>query len=271
MLPRLALGAAAATLVAGAALGRGALSRSGAVAAAAVGTAAVVAGWGWGALLVGYFVLSVLLSRLGEARKQARTASVVEKGGARDASQVVANGGVFALLALVSVALPDAVPRAVAGAGALGALATAAADTWATEVGTLVHAPPRSLRGWRPVPSGTSGAVSAAGTVALLAGAAAVAGVARLLDLSTAGIAVAAGGVTGALADTVLGAALQERRWCATCEQATERRVHSCGAPTTRAGGVAWLDNDAVNLAASMTGAIVSGCIALALAVHPAP
>jgi uncharacterized membrane protein len=89
----------------------------------------------------------------------------------------------------------------------------------------------------------------------MVAGALAVAAAARALALTDAVAAVAMAGCAGALADTLIGATLQERRWCERCSLATERRVHDCGAPTRRVGGVAVLDNDAVNLTATLVGA----------------
>jgi uncharacterized protein (TIGR00297 family) len=257
---RAAAGLVAASIIALLAWRARSLTASGAIAAALVGTASVAAGWGWGALLVGYFVASTLLSRLGAEGKARRTSAVVEKGGARDAVQVLANGGLFAALACVSSAAP------LAGAAAAGALAAATADTWATEVGTLLNATPRSVRTGRVVPPGTSGGMSLPGTLALAGGALAIAICARASGLEAATLAVVAGGVTGAMADTLLGATVQARRWCSRCERATERRVHDCGTATTRAGGLAWLDNDAVNFGATAVGAGVAALVAAATA-----
>ena len=53
--------------------------------------------------------------------------------------QVLANGGVFALAALLGAVLGSPWPAAGSRA-ALGALAASAADTWATEIGTLASA-----------------------------------------------------------------------------------------------------------------------------------
>lgn len=232
----------------------GSLSRSGALAALVTGTVCAAAGWGWAVLLVAFFVVSSTLSRFGEREKAARTGSVVAKGGERDALQVAANGGLFALAAVLS--LGGWAGWAAAGAGALAA---ATADTWGTEIGTLAGRPPRSLLGWRPVPAGTSGAVSAPGSAATLAGALFIALLARALGW-TAGAALAAlaGGVAGALTDSLLGATLQARRWCATCGVSTERLVHGCGDATTHAAGARWLDNDAVNLLSTAAGALVA-------------
>ena len=160
-----------ALLVAGglalAALTSRALTRGGAVAAAAVGTVCIAAGWGWVALLLVFFVTSTAWSRIGRRRKEARTAGIADKGAERDALQVLANGGVFALAAAGSVLCPS---PGWYGLGA-GAVSAATADTWATEIGTMSDSVPRSVWSWHPVPVGTSGGVTAAGSTASLAGA----------------------------------------------------------------------------------------------------
>jgi len=235
------------------------LSTSGAVAATLLGAACIAAGWPWGALLVAYFAASSLLSRWREQAKAMRTDDVVAKGGARDAMQVLANGGLYAAAALLSLAFPAPWLQALA----LGALAASASDTWATEVGTVASRPPRLVTTWRPVPTGTSGAVTALGSAGAAGGALFVAGGALLLGwpgrLATA---AALGGIIGSAMDTLLGATLQARRWCDTCGSPTERPVHRCGAPTRPAGGVAWLDNDRVNVLATVAGAVAAAAIA---------
>jgi uncharacterized protein (TIGR00297 family) len=256
------LAALVALLIAALAWAAGALTVAGAGAAAIIGALCILAGWGWAALLILYFVVAVAFSRLGAAAKERRTAGVVAKGGRRDAVQVLANGGVFALAAFLSgqSAAPNA---ALFAAVAAGALAASAADTLATEIGTLVGGEPRSVIGWRAVPPGTSGAVSTAGSLAMLCGAILVAVAARTMGLTPHLIAVALGGVAGAVADSLLGALVQERRHCPRCDLATEQRVHDCGTATELAGGLAWLDNDLVNLCATLVGAVVAAMLAV--------
>lgn len=248
--------------IAALALAAGALTTSGAVAAAIVGALCIVAGWRWAALLILYFVVTVAFSRLGADAKARRTGGVVAKAGRRDAIQVLANGGVFALAAFLSVRVGDDVAPLFAAA-AVGALAASAADTLATEIGTFVGGVPRSIIGWRAVPPGTSGGVSTAGSLAMLGGALLVALVAFGMSLTAHAIAAMLGGIAGALADSLLGARLQERRHCPRCNLATERRVHDCGTATEPAGGVAWLDNDLVNLCATLAGAVVAAALAV--------
>lgn len=239
----------------------GSLSSSGAAAATAVGAAAVTTGWNWGALLVIYFAASTTLSRFRAAEKHGRTGGMIAKGGARDATQVMANGGIFTASALLSIVGSHELAPMMTFA-ALGALAAAAADTWATEIGTLLGGTPRSVLTWRAVPPGTSGGVSVVGSLAMMLGALFVAALAVALKITGSLAIVAAAGIAGALADSLLGATLQERRWCAGCEQHTEQRVHSCGSRTLLHGGFEWMENDLVNLAATIVGAAVASLMA---------
>jgi uncharacterized protein (TIGR00297 family) len=178
---------------------------------------------------------------------------MIAKPGARDARQVLSNGLVFGLAATAS--LLDAQPERWLVIGA-GALAASAADTWATEVGTLVGGVPRSILTGRTLPIGTSGGVTVAGLLASIAGAALVAAVANL-PLRYFALLVPAG-VVGALADSLAGAVLQRRLWCDACGKATEMSIHTCGIPSRRIGGLAFVENDAVNLLATAVGAAVA-------------
>jgi len=236
-----------------------ALSRGGAIAALAVGTAATIAGWAFAIILIAFFLTSTALSRFKRAKREARIGRIVEKGDERDAFQVLANGGVFAAAALVAAATGQLGWTAAA----LGALAAAAADTWATEAGTLAGGLPRSIVSLKPLPPGTSGAVTVPGTLASIAGAAFITGVAYLTGTTSAPIAVFVGGVVGSLADSFVGATVQERRWCDGCSESTERRTHSCGRATRIVGGIPGARNDFVNVVCTLVGAAVAALLAV--------
>lgn len=241
--------------VAAAALRLRALSRSGAVAAVAVGTISVAAGWSWAVLLLSFFAPSSALSRMRVDIRESRTAAVIANRGARDWAQVLANGGLFAIAAGLSLATMW--PGWLA-AGA-GSLAAATADTWATEIGTLSLRTPVRITDWRPVPPGTSGGITITGTAASVAGAVFIAVVAWVLqwpELVVVGAFL--GGVIGSSLDSVIGALWQSKRRCATCQQFTERRVHSCGEMTGHVSGLEWLENDEVNLLCTLAGAAVA-------------
>jgi uncharacterized protein (TIGR00297 family) len=249
------IGALGAAAIAYLALRAHALTGGGALAAFAVGTVTYgTLGNPGGAVLLAFFITSVALSRLGRARK--RRLTDLAKPGARDGDQVLANGGIAALCALMT--LTGDLRYATAFAGALAA---ANADTWGTEIGTLSGGTPRSILTLRPVTAGLSGGVTLLGTLAEIAGAALVAGIAHLTGLGVAWP-ILAGGVAGALVDSALGASLQALRWCPQCRRACEIEPHTCGANTTLVRGAAWLGNDAVNALATTTGAVVAFALA---------
>ena len=230
------------------------LTMGGAVAAAIVGTLAIAAGWSWGLLLCAFFLSASALSRLGARRKAELAGSITQKGAQRDAMQVLANGGVFALSALGYLLTPSPMWYTTA----VGALAASTADTWATEVGTLSGNETLSITTGSKVAPGTSGGVTLIGTGAAAAGALFVAGGAGLANWPVPFAAAALGGIAGALTDSFLGATLQARRWCDLCATATERLVHNCGTATRHVGGIAGFDNDAVNAVCSAVGALVA-------------
>ena len=215
------------------------LTAGGTAAALAVG-AAVAAGAGWRGfvLLLAFFLSSSLLT---------------PGGGRRTARQVAANGSVAAAAALAGALHPAWTPVFA------GALAAAAADTWSTEIGGRSATPPRLLTTGQRVAAGTSGGVTWLGTAGGIAGSAFVAVVAAALSLvpPLAAPWVAAGGVAGSFADSLLGATLQARYRCAACGGVDEKGGACCGAPMTLASGLAWMTNDTVNLAATIVGAAV--------------
>jgi len=236
-----------------------ALSPSGAVAAAACGSFAMIAGWRWGVVLVAYFVVASWLSRFRSAAKTQRLGGLAEKTGPRDARQVAANGGVFAIAAIAYAAKPDPLLQAIAA----GALSASAADTWATELGMLSTSPARSILSWRAVAAGTSGGVTALGLLAGMAGAAFMTIVIWAVDWpAVATVAALAGGTFGGVLDSIVGASLQAQRWCAMCAVATEQRIHRCSTRTAVTRGVSWLDNDGVNAIATLGGALFGGVLA---------
>jgi uncharacterized protein (TIGR00297 family) len=250
-------------VIAGGAWRARSLSAGGALAALVVGSLALHVGWPSGSYLIGWFLIASVLSRWGRAKKRARLRGIVQKDAQRDARQVLANGGAFAV-----ACLPFLAHEPATAVFAAGALAAAGADTWATEIGTLATTQPWSLREGRRVPAGTSGAVTLQGTLAAAVGAVLLAGFAHLVGLVGRGAipAVALGALSGALADTLIGAWIQERRWCPSCDAATEQPVHACGTATERCGGLAALDNDVVNALCTLVGAGVSVTTWMAMA-----
>lgn len=198
--------------------------------------------------LLAFMVITSAVTRFGRTRKE-RLGTAESKHG-RGAGQVSANLGLAAVAALPAAQLwfensfgirlylgvPFFIP-------ALAALAEAAADTVSSEVGQVLGGRPWMLTTLRRVEPGTDGAISAAGTLAGIAAAAAVTaagtwtcnGDLRMFLLNF------AGAVFGLFFDSLLGATVE------------------------RAG---WLNNDAVNFLSTGSAAT----LALALAAwfpHP--
>lgn len=264
--PQLLLGLLLAVIIAGAAYRARSLDRSGAAAAALLGTAVFgLGGLPWAVVLMAFFISSSGLSRLAGRRKAALNEKF-SKGHRRDAGQVLANGGVAGIFVLLHLAFPEADWPWAAFAGALAA---ANADTWATELGVLSRRLPRRITTWRTVERGASGGVTAAGTLAALSGAAWIALFAAVLrpggGLPWLGMgAVVLAGLAGSLADSLLGATVQSIYYCPRCEKETERHPrHLCGAQTMPLRGWRWLDNDWVNAACTLTGALLAAVLVL--------
>lgn len=217
-----------------------------------------VGGPRWVAPILVFFLSSSFLSRWSAARRPAVHA-LFAKGGVRDYWQVLANGGLSGPIVLAAFIDPGPVWYAAYA----GVCAAAAADTWGTEIGVLSKYDPVSLPLVRRVPPGTSGAVSAVGSVGAALGAVLIA-VTAALSVPSAGAAVfmsaLLGGLAGAAVDSLMGGVLQARYRCRACGSAVERADH-CGSPSVLQGGYRWITNDIVNLACTSTGAVTAGVV----------
>lgn len=275
LLLRLGTGVLASSVIAAAAYRRGSLTRSGVAGGLVVGTVIFAfGGWPWWLVLVAFFITSSRLSHYREASKERIAAEKFSKGSQRDLGQALANGGMGALMALASFFAPGPVTMAAF----VGAMAAVNGDTWATELGVLSTQPPRLVTTWKVVEPGTSGGVTGRGLLAAFGGSLVI-GVAALgsgaIERLVGGtsmlsspwllVAAAAGGMSGTMLDSALGATVQAVYRCPTCRKETERTLHSCGTPTERARGWRWLDNEWVNFIGSLGGAAVGALVGAVL------
>ena len=148
---------------AGLAFASGAFSRSGAAAGALL-AAVVFASGGPAAFatLAAFVAPASVATRIGRRRKEARGVAQ-PRGGRRGASHVWANGALAGALA-ISAAASGAAPGLQLAF--VGALATAAFDTVATEIGQAFAGRALLFPSGRPVAPGTPGAVSWPGSLA---------------------------------------------------------------------------------------------------------
>ncbi|HEX6484228.1 MAG TPA: DUF92 domain-containing protein [Ktedonobacteraceae bacterium] len=243
---------------------RRSLTRSGAAGTVVVGTTIFsMGGWSWGLSLIYFFVSSTLFSHYREREKARTAADKFSKGSERDVGQVAANGGLATLLALI-YGLTNSLPlKKALRAAFTGALATATADTWATELGVLSKQEPRLITSGKRVTAGTSGGITLIGTAASALGAFSLGtvfwGLQRFpKSLVSLPFIALLSGLAGSFFDSLLGATVQAMYFCPVCQQETERRVHSCGTRTRHLRGIPWVDNDVVNFLATMLGGMVA-------------
>ena len=207
----------------------------------------VLGGFGWFAVLIAFFAIGGLASKFRYDRKAARGVAE-DNDGARGMSNVLANSGV-ALLAVIAAAAGELVEPATIVSLAVpfafaGSLSTALGDTLSSEIGCL-YDNPRLITTFERVDPGTDGAVTWQGELAGLVGI----GIISTLSAATlplgpsssitglAAVIVAAGGLVGITADSVLGATIEGDR----------------------------LGNQLVNFCATLTGGVVSVALAVVL------
>jgi uncharacterized protein (TIGR00297 family) len=276
------------------------VTKSGLVAAFFLGiTVWLLTSWTWFLILLIFFVVTAQFTHY-KYRIKRQHGVAQEKGGARDWSHVLANGGLPLSIVLIGVLtilifgqidafgrievgfghmmIPASLIMAVAFVAFLGAVATATADTLATEIGLLNPLPPRLITNPRKVViPGTSGGVSVAGELATVLGTLLIGGIAALLAApfwitlfgttmmpELAGIApvtfilvAMVGGTIGCTVDSLLGATLQGHWTCNVCGKPTEKKLH-CGEKSTYLRGNRFLDNHMVNLISCLVGAFVA-------------
>jgi uncharacterized protein (TIGR00297 family) len=238
-----------------------ALTPAGAATAFVVGTLVFAIGKLNGAMaLIAFFLTSSSLSRIQTtAKKTAKKLS--EKGATRDMAQALANGGVPLVLLIASMFNPCWWSYMFF----LAALASATADTWATEIGTLSGGKPLSLRNLTRVPPGSSGAVSGVGTTAAAAGSCTIGLFAGFYGQAGefnvfAFAAVAISGFAGCMFDSLLGATAQAQY--STADGILSETADEDGRLSR---GVPWIRNDMVNFVSTASAAVICWLIFLTL------
>lgn len=184
-----------------------------------------------------------------------------DKGERRDLAQVVANGGIGA----ICIAVLAYTGNFLWFFCYLASICEAAADTWATEIGTLAARKPRSIITLRIIDPGMSGGVTILGTAAALGGAflTGLSAVPVFLhfqnieNLFFKVIIAALAGFVGSIIDSILGGSIQARYRCPVCRKITERKYH-CRVTTSLAGGIGLINNDIVNLLGTISAAVIA-------------
>ncbi|NHJ13918.1 MAG: DUF92 domain-containing protein [Candidatus Thorarchaeota archaeon] len=227
--------------------------------------------------IVLFFFLSSGVATKFKYKSKAKQGLAQEGKGKRSYKNVLASGiipMIFSIAWFVAREFPDlGIPAFWMFGGFVGAVATTAADTLASEVGVFSNSKPRLITNLRrKVPRGTIGAVSLLGegmaamaglAIGLIAavfalvspgtswGSVPVSNLAELLFIIPLSILT---GFVGCNLDSLIGAALQNRFVCDICGAITDKEFH-CGYETKYIGGFKRLSNVHVNLGSSTLGA----------------
>ena len=194
-------------------------------------------------LLLSFLVLSVLIDKIKKKRK-AVIINLEKKGDCRDEIQVIANGLIPAVLALL-FAITREHMFIVAY---VAALAEAFGDTAASGFGVFAKNTFDPFK-MRRCKCGLSGGMSVVGTLASLVAAVIISLIALafgVVNLYYAAVA-AVSAFLGVVFDSFLGSVFQIKYRCKACGEIIEKESH-CGADAERYSGFAFFDNDIVNI-----------------------
>lgn len=200
------------------------------------------------AILFAMFASSSLLSKYKHAQK-ADMDKVVAKTGPRDALQAFANLGIAVLCYMGYWWLGYEVLLFAF----VGSVAASNADSWASEIGGLSTKVPVMITNFKPITKGISGGVTLLGTIGGLFGSLFISMLGYCVLVSDGSVDLLwipfISGIAGFMLDSLLGALLQAQYVDAN-NGITERSENG-----TLVKGLAWMDNDLVNLICSFAGA----------------
>ncbi|MFM7310962.1 MAG: DUF92 domain-containing protein [Flavobacteriales bacterium] len=193
------------------------------------------------------FLTSSLLSKWRKDQKQKTTKHIIMHE-PRNATQAFANLGVAFVLAFLSGVLNCTDMLFYA----LGAIAAANADTWASEIGVLSRSKPKYLLSRQVVDAGLSGGVTALGIFASIAGSACIAAIYFLFSHNlTLTLIIWMAGFIGSIMDSLLGELIQVKY---KTQSGLVTEIQQQGATFK---GMPYVNNDTVNFICSLTGALM--------------
>ena len=190
-------------------------------------------------VLISFFVGALIVDKI--KKRRVKVDDITLKEGTRDLIQVIANGLIPLVMAVMySYTLHPAFLIAY-----VATLAEAFADTAASGFGVFSKNTYDIFK-LRKCECGMSGGVSLVGTLAGLVGAGILSLYLMIFDWKLALLSTATA-FLGVIFDSFLGSLFQIKFRCNACGKLTEKHNH-CEKPTTQVAGFAFFDNDVVNL-----------------------
>ena len=208
-------------------------------------------------ILLSFFAGGIIVDKIKKSHKkqgQRKRTSIEKRGECRDHVQVLANS----FVALICAILYLLTNEKIFVIAFVAALAEAFADTAASGIGVL-SGKAYDLFRLRPCEAGLSGGMSLLGTVAsalaalLIAALALAFGEITLID----SLIIFLSAVIGAIFDSFLGSIFQIKYKCTVCNAIVEREEH-CNKPSVKHSGVAFINNDTVNLFGTFFSAVLA-------------
>jgi uncharacterized protein (TIGR00297 family) len=222
-------------------------------------------------ILLTFFLPGSLLTKSNIERKKNNVIST--KTSQRNALQVIANSlglFIFAFVQIIFEGFIGPLNFSFLLAGTIF-IASASADTWSTEIGTLNKQDPRYILNLKKkIPKGTSGGVSLSGTVGGLAGAIVIS-IVLIISLAISNPVISSStlifiaifvtilGFLGQIFDSLLGALLQNKYFCPKCHILVEEPNHFiCNTENLKkVKKFTFLDNNTVNLTTNLTMSLI--------------
>ncbi len=203
-------------------------------------------------LLLMFLVGSVLIDKI--KKKKQSDDGITKRGECRDSIQVIANGIIPMIMAILYATSFDTVFIVAY----VAAVSEAFADTAASGLGVYSKST-FDLFKWRKCEKGISGGMSVVGTLASLLASFVIPAVALAFGMINLPMMLLASALAflGVLFDSMLGSYFQVKYKCKLCGKVTEREVH-CETKTDKHSGFVFFDNDVVNLFSGIFSALLA-------------
>jgi len=210
-------------------------------------------------ILLYFFAMANLFSRLSKKHNIFIDTTLEKKGNQRDGIQVLANGGLACLGAILYLTSSTVTGILIFSAS----MAEAISDTLAGDVGRFSPHQPFSIRTHLPVKKGLSGGVTFLGLLAGLLSSGSVALLTILFFKCKASAVcftvITFSGFIGCIVDSFLGAYYQIHYWDESSSSITEKEKDSItGEKNEFVRGLKWMDNDMVNFISNLVAVIIA-------------